>query len=87
MAQGILLTDDEIVALAALGAWMGATSLLPVILLSSLVGALVGGAVLALRRQGRDTPIPFGPFIAAAGWLWFIGSDWLTGFYTKLFGL
>ncbi len=73
--------------LGALGAWMGAMSLLPIILLSSLIGAIVGGTVLALRGQDRSTPIPFGPFIAAAGWTWFVFGDWLDGFYARLFGL
>lgn len=73
--------------LGALGAWMGAMSLLPIILLSSLIGAIVGGAVLAMRGQDRSTPIPFGPFIAMAGWTWFVFGDWLGGFYTRLFGL
>ncbi|MCK9539840.1 prepilin peptidase [Dokdonella sp.] len=73
--------------LAALGAWMGVASLLPIILLSSLVGAIIGGILLAMHRQGRDTPIPFGPFIAAAGWLWFVCGESLAGFYARLFGL
>ena len=73
--------------LGALGAWMGAAALLPIILLSSLIGALVGGAALALRGQDRGTPIPFGPFIAAAGWVWFVFGDWLGGFYARIFGL
>ena len=58
--------------LAALGAWMGASALLPIVLLSSLIGAIVGGAFLAIRGHDRATPIPFGPFIAAAGWAWFV---------------
>jgi leader peptidase (prepilin peptidase)/N-methyltransferase len=53
--------------LAALGAWMGPFALLPIVLLSSLIGAIVGGAFLALRGHDRATPIPFGPFLAAAG--------------------
>ncbi len=73
--------------LGALGAWMGAMSLLPIILLSSLIGAIVGGAALALRGKDRSTPIPFGPFIAAAGWSWFVFGDWLGTFYARLFGL
>ncbi len=73
--------------LGALGAWMGAMSLLPIILLSSLIGAIVGGTVLALRGQNRSTPIPFGPFIAAAGWTWFVFGDGLGVFYARLFGL
>ncbi|MEO7433205.1 MAG: A24 family peptidase [Dokdonella sp.] len=73
--------------LAALGAWMGATALLPIILLSSLVGAIVGGTALALQGRDRSTPIPFGPFIAVAGWAWFVFGDWLGAFYSAVFGL
>jgi leader peptidase (prepilin peptidase)/N-methyltransferase len=73
--------------LSALGAWMGAMNLLPIILLSSLIGALVGGGALALRGKDRSTPIPFGPFIAAAGWSWLVFGDWLEMFYARLFGL
>lgn len=73
--------------LGALGAWMGATSLLPIILLSSLIGAIIGGAMLAVRGKDRSTPIPFGPFIAAAGWTWFLFGDRLGGIYASLFGL
>jgi leader peptidase (prepilin peptidase)/N-methyltransferase len=71
--------------LAALGAWMGITALLPVILLSSLIGAIVGGAFLALRGHDRATPIPFGPFIAAAGWVWFVCGPALLSFYQHFF--
>ena len=54
---------------AALGAWLGWKMLIPVILIASVVGAVVGIAMLTLRRQNRATPIAFGPFLAAAGWL------------------
>jgi Flp pilus assembly protein protease CpaA len=47
--------------LAALGAWCGVTSLLGILLLSSLVGAVVGGAWLLARGKDRSTQIPFGP--------------------------
>lgn len=73
--------------LAALGAWMGPSALLPVILLSSLIGALVGGSLIALRKHGRDIPMPFGPFIAAAGWVWFVAGDWLWLHYAQLTGM
>lgn len=73
--------------LAALGAWMGATSLLPTILLSSLIGAIIGGIALAVQGRDRSTPIPFGPFIAAAGWTWFVFGDALGGLYARVFGL
>lgn len=73
--------------LAALGAWMGASSLLPIVLLSSLTGALVGGIALAAQGRDRSTPIPFGPFIAAAGWIWFVFGRDLGEAYSRLFGL
>jgi leader peptidase (prepilin peptidase)/N-methyltransferase len=71
--------------LAALGAWMGPMSLLPVILLSSLIGALVGGVLIALRKHAREVPMPFGPFIAMAGWVWFVAGDHLWHAYMSFF--
>ena len=53
--------------LAALGAWLGWTMLLLIVLLSSAVGALVGLMLILLRGHQRDKPIPFGPFLALAG--------------------
>ena len=73
--------------LAALGAWMGPVALLPVILLSSFIGALVGGSLIALRRHQREVPMPFGPFIAAAGWVWFVAGDSLLHAYLQVSGL
>jgi leader peptidase (prepilin peptidase)/N-methyltransferase len=63
--------------LAALGAWFGAKSLLAIILLSSVVGAVLGIVLLrAGRIAGKEVPIPFGPFLAGAGLLCFaIGPD------------
>ena len=69
--------------LAALGAWMGVSALLPVVLLSSLIGAIVGGTFLAIRGHDRAKPIPFGPFIAAAGWAWFVAGDEIYRFYSQ----
>ncbi|KKM02792.1 hypothetical protein LCGC14_1780900 [marine sediment metagenome] len=59
--------------LAALGAWLGWQLLPAVILLSSVVGALVGISLIVFKKQGREVPIPFGPYLAAAGLLclWF----------------
>ncbi len=71
--------------LAALGAWMGPMALLPIVLLSSLFGAIVGGAFLLIRGHDRSTHIPFGPFIAIAGWAWFIANDFLISAYGRLF--
>jgi leader peptidase (prepilin peptidase)/N-methyltransferase len=53
--------------LAALGAWMGWQAIPSIILLASAVGAVVGIALIALRRHGRDVPIPFGPYLAGGG--------------------
>jgi len=55
--------------LAALGAWTGWQGLPLVIVLSSAVGALVGLALITLRGQDRSIPIPFGPYLAAGGWI------------------
>ena len=53
--------------LAALGAWFGLSALPTIVLLSSLVGAVIGIALIVMRRQDRETPMPFGPFLAGAG--------------------
>lgn len=58
--------------LGALGAWFGAGSILPIVLMSSVVGAVVGGSMMALRGQDSQVPMPFGPFIAAAGFAYLV---------------
>lgn len=55
--------------LAMLGAWLGWQILPQIILLSALVGALVGLTLILLSGRGKDIPIPFGPYLAAAGWI------------------
>lgn len=71
--------------LAALGAWLGWKMLPVIILLSSAVGAVVGIALIVLARRGRDIPIPFGPYLAAAGLIALLYGTQLTetylGFY------
>ena len=69
--------------LGALGAWMGPMALLPIILMSSLIGAIIGGIALLASGKDRSTPIPFGPFIAAAGWVWFVFGNGLAEFYSR----
>lgn len=73
--------------LAAMGAWMGPSALLPVVLLSSLVGALFGVVLIAMRRLGREVPMPFGPFIAMAGWVWFMAGGELYQWYLSVYGI
>ena len=73
--------------LAALGAWMGWQSLLVIILLSSLVGAVVGIIILSINKQGRNTAIPFGPYLAAAGWIAFLWGDQIMNAYLQFSGI
>ena len=65
--------------LAALGAWFGVSALPTIVLLSSLVGAIVGLGLIATGRQGRETPMPFGPFLAGAGLIHLFYPDSLMG--------
>ena len=71
--------------LAALGAWLGVQMLLPIVLLSALVGALVGLTMILLRRRDRGTPIPFGPFLAAAGWIAMMWGPQIVTRYLRLY--
>jgi leader peptidase (prepilin peptidase)/N-methyltransferase len=73
--------------LAALGAWMGPIALLPIIMLSSFIGAIVGGSMMLFFKHQREVPIPFGPYIAAAGWVWLIAGDRILATYMQVSGL
>lgn len=72
--------------LAAIGAWLGWQALPLTILLSSLVGAVVGGALIVLARRGRNVPIPFGPYLAIAGVISLFWGGPLTQSYLPLLG-
>ena len=73
--------------LGALGAWLGWQLLPLVILLSAGVGAIIGIALILLRRHQRSEPLPFGPYLAGAGWLALLwGEKWNT-LYLNLTGL
>ncbi len=67
--------------LGALGAWLGWQMLPAVILLSSLVGAVVGIALILVAGRGRSVPIPFGPYLAAAGVIALYWGPAITGAY------
>jgi len=71
--------------LAALGALLGWQALPMVILLSSLVGAVVGLAIILVTGRSRDIPIPFGPYLAAAGWIAMLWGEELGARYDALF--
>ena len=70
---------------AALGAWLGWQMLLPIILMAAVTGAVIGLALIALRRHDRATPIPFGPFLAGAGWIVLMLGQQLIRGYLGLF--
>ena len=67
--------------LAALGAWLGWQMLPLTILLSSMVGAVVGISMMVIARHGRNVPIPFGPYLAAAGLIALVWGKPLTRAY------
>lgn len=70
--------------LGAIGAWLGWQALPSVILLSSAVGAAIGLTLVGLSRQGRNTPLPFGPYLAAAGVIALFWGKSLTAAYLGL---
>jgi leader peptidase (prepilin peptidase)/N-methyltransferase len=72
--------------LAALGAWMGWQMLLPIVLLSAATGAIVGSALIVFRGRDRQLPIPFGPYLAAAGWIAMMWGPEITHGYLRMAG-
>ena len=72
--------------LAALGAWMGWQDLPLIILLSSVVGAVLGILLIMTRGRSKDTPMPFGPYLAMAGWIALLWGDTITDGYLALLG-
>ncbi len=73
--------------LALLGAWLGWQLLPVIILLSSLVGAVVGIAMIAFMKHDHAKPIPFGPYLAAAGWLAMLWGDRINQLYLQYTGI
>lgn len=71
--------------LAALGAWLGWQSLHIIILMSAVVGAIIGIAMIVLRGRDRQLPIPFGPYLAAAGWITMLYGESLWNSYLDKF--
>ena len=70
-----------------LGAWMGWQAILPIILLSSLVGAIVGITLIVVRGRDKNIPIPFGPYLATAGWITLLWGDQITQSYLTTTGI
>jgi len=69
--------------LAALGAWLGWQALPVIVLLSSAVGALLGGTLILIQGRDRAQPIPFGPYLAIAGWITLLWGERITHAYLR----
>ena len=72
---------------AALGAWLGWQMLLPIILMAAFTGAVIGILMIALRGRDRNVPIPFGPYLAAAGWVALMWGDEIMSSYLYFAGV
>ncbi len=72
---------------AALGAWLGWKVLPLIILLSAATGAIIGIAMILIKGRDRSQPMPFGPYLAAAGWLAMMYGDSLISGYLRVSGL
>ncbi len=70
--------------LAALGAWCGATALPLLILLSSVTGVILAVAMMVFNRHEAKNPLPFGPYLAIAGWVALLWGDKITTAYLQL---
>lgn len=66
---------------AALGAWFGWQALPLIVLLSSFIGVIIGLAIIASSKDKQSRPLPFGPYLASAGWVYLIYGTELTAVY------
>jgi leader peptidase (prepilin peptidase)/N-methyltransferase len=73
--------------LALFGAWLGWPAVPLIVLLSSFVGAIIGVGMIALRGHDRNIPIPFGPYLAMAGWIALMWGNQLVDAYLGVSGL
>jgi len=71
--------------LAALGAWLGWQALPTIILMSAVVGAIIGIVLIVFRGRDRQIPIPFGPYLAAAGWITMLWGETIKNTYLDVF--
>lgn len=70
--------------LAALGAWFGWQALPLIIIISSFAGAIIGIAVILSSKDKESRPMPFGPYLAIAGWIYLVSGETLTQLYYAL---
>jgi len=83
--EGMGYGDFKLFAL--FGAWLGWQHLPQILLLSAITGALVGIALIVTRRHDRQVPIPFGPYLAAAGWISLMWGDEINKMYLGMSGM
>lgn len=83
--EGMGFGDFKLLGL--LGAWLGWTYVPMIILLSAVVGTVVGIGMIVFRQHDRQIPIPFGPYLAAAGWVALIWGEPILNAYKKISGL
>ena len=81
--EGMGYGDFKLFAL--FGAWLGWQALLPIILIASFLGSIGGIIFLVFKRLHRDTPLPFGPYLAVAGWIMLFWGQEITRWYFSLF--
>jgi len=72
--------------LAAFGTWLGWQPLLLIVLLSAFAGAIIGIGLIVLRGRDRNIPIPYGPYLAIAGWIAMLWGDQIIGAYMSMYG-
>jgi leader peptidase (prepilin peptidase)/N-methyltransferase len=73
--------------LAALGAWLGWQLILPIVLVAAAAGALIGALLLSIQGRARATPLAFGPYLAASGWLMLLFGHEIVARYLGLFAV
>jgi len=73
--------------LSMLGAWMGWQALPGIVLLSSFVGAVIGIGLIVFRGRDKNIPIPFGPYLAIAGWIYLLWGNDITQMYFSIAGI
>jgi len=83
--EGMGYGDFKLFAL--FGAWLGWQHLPQIMILSAVTGALVGVALIVLRQHDRQVPIPFGPYLAAAGWISLMWGDEINKMYLSMSGI
>ena len=83
--EGMGFGDFKLLAL--LGAWQGWQYLISIVIASSLVGSVIGIVLILVRGRDRNVPIPFGPFLAMAGWITLLWGNALNRVYLDWMGL